>query len=59
MEDPHWWHSVGNVRKAVGVVRDAFAKADAADKDFYAKTAAAYLAKLDTLERELKLKVGE
>ena len=59
VEDPHWWHSVGNVRKAVGVVRDAFAKADAADKELFAKNAADYLAKLDALESKLKLKVAE
>ena len=59
VEDPHWWHSVGNVRRAVGVVRDAFARADAADQEFFAKNADAYLARLDALERMLKLKVAE
>ena len=59
VEDPHWWHSVGNVRRAVGAVRDAFARTDAADKDLYAKNADAYLARLDALERTLKLKVAE
>ncbi len=59
VEDPHWWHSVGNVRKAVGAVRDAFAKADAADKELFTKNAADYLAKLDALESKLKLKVAE
>ena len=59
VEDPHWWHSVDNMRQAVAVIRDAFARADEADKDAFAKNAAAYLAKLDALERELKLAVGE
>ena len=59
VEDPHWWHSVGNVRRAVGVVRDAFTKADAADQQWFAKQADAYLVKLDDLERTLKLKVSE
>ncbi len=59
VEDPHWWHSVANVRKAVGVVRDAFTRADAADKDVFAKDAAAYLARLDELEGVIKLKIAE
>ena len=59
VEDPHWWHSVGNVRKAVGVVRDAFTKADAEDKGFFTESADAYLAKLDALESALKLKIAE
>ena len=59
VEDPHWWHSVDNVRQAVAIIRDAFARADTADKDAFAKNAAAYLARLDALDRTLKLKVAE
>ena len=59
VEDPHWWHSVGNVRRAVGVVRDAFARGDAADREFFSKNADAYLARLDALERTLKLTVAQ
>ncbi len=59
VEDPHWWHSVDNVRQAVAVVRDALTRADAAGKDAFAANATAYLARLDALERDLKLKVAE
>lgn len=62
VDDPHWWHSVSNVKKAVAIVRDALtvaATTDAADKDLFAKNAAAYLRRLDELENTLKLKVAE
>ncbi len=35
IEDPHWWHSIANVKKAVVVVRDALIKADPADKEAF------------------------
>ena len=61
VDDPHWWHSVGNVKKAVAVVRDALAAkaTDANDKELFAKNAAAYLGRLAELENALKLKVAE
>ena len=59
VEDPHWWHSVANVEKAAGVIRDAFIKADPADKDAFTSNAAAYLDKLAALDKDIKLKVAE
>lgn len=59
IEDPHWWHSVANVHKAVDVVRDAFIAADAADKDAFTAGASAYQVKLDELDKAIKLKVAE
>ncbi|MBV9127849.1 MAG: zinc ABC transporter substrate-binding protein [Verrucomicrobia bacterium] len=59
VEDPHWWHSIANVKKAVGVVRDAFGKADPADGAAFAAAATAYSARLDALDKEIKLKVAE
>lgn len=58
-EDPHWWHSVGNARRATEIVRDVFIKANAADAEAFAKNAAAYVAGLDELEAAIKLKVAE
>ncbi len=58
VDDPHWWHSVANVKKAVVVVRDALARADAADKDAFAARATEYLAALDKLDNDLKLRVA-
>ena len=59
VEDPHWWHSVANVKKATDVVRDALIAADPAGKDAFTANAAAYEAKLDGLDKAIKLKVAE
>ena len=59
IEDPHWWHSVANVRKASEVVRDALIAADPADQAAFTANAAAYQAKLDELDKAIKLKVAE
>src|SRR5262245_54738303 len=52
--DPHAWQSVANVATYVANIRDALAKADPAGKPTYETNAAAYLAKLDGLDREVK-----
>ena len=59
IEDPHWWHSVANVKKAVGVVHDALIAADPADKDAFTANATVFLGKLDDLDKAIKLKVAE
>lgn len=59
IDDPHWWHSVANVRRAVDVVRDAFIAANPADKEAFTAAAAAYQARLDGLDKSIKLKVAE
>ncbi len=59
IEDPHWWHSVANVKHAVNIVRDALAAADPTDKDAFNANAAAYQGKLDDLDNAIKLKVAE
>ncbi len=52
--DPHAWQSVANVKIYVANIRDGLTKADPAGKEAYAANAAAYLAKLDALESEVK-----
>ncbi len=59
LEDPHWWHSVANVRRAAEVVREVFARADPPDATEFARHAAAYAAGLDALDAAVKLKVAE
>jgi zinc/manganese transport system substrate-binding protein len=51
--DPHAWQSVANARVYVANIRDALAAADPQGKTVYAANAAAYLARLDDLEREV------
>lgn len=58
VEDPHWWHSVANVKRAVGVVRDAFSRAAPGDQDAFKANAANYVRRLDALDDELKLTVA-
>jgi zinc/manganese transport system substrate-binding protein len=52
--DPHAWQSVANAKIYVGNICDALVAIDPAGKDIYQANAAAYLAKLDALEREVK-----
>jgi zinc/manganese transport system substrate-binding protein len=52
--DPHAWQSVANAKIYVANIRDALIAADPASKDVYSANAAAYLAKLDALEREVR-----
>jgi len=52
--DPHAWQSVANAKIYVANIRDALIAADPAGKDTYTANAAAYLAKLDALEREVR-----
>ena len=51
---PHAWQSVANAKVYVANIRDALIAADPAGKDAYAANAAAYLAKLDALEHEVR-----
>jgi zinc/manganese transport system substrate-binding protein len=59
IEDPHWWHSVANVKEATKIIRDELIKLDPADKADFEKNANAYLAKLDDLDNWVRRKVAE
>jgi zinc/manganese transport system substrate-binding protein len=52
--DPHAWQSVANAKIYVGNIRDALIAVDPAGKARYESNAAAYSARLDTLEREVR-----
>jgi zinc/manganese transport system substrate-binding protein len=56
--DPHAWQSVANAKIYVRNIRDALIAADPAGKPAYDANAAAYLAKLDALEREVRAAVA-
>ena len=49
--DPHAWQSVANAKIYVANIRDALVAADPAGKAAYEANAAAYLGKLDALDR--------
>src|SRR5712671_2583425 len=55
--DPHAWQSVANAKIYVANIRDALAAADPAGKATYETNAAAYLAKLDALDAEVRATV--
>ena len=59
VEDPHWWHSIANVRQATKMVRDALIKLSPSDSAVFNTNAAAYIAKLDALEKWVKRKLAE
>ena len=51
--DPHWWENPRNAMRAVAVIRDALIEADPAGRGTYDRNAAAYLRKLEALDREI------
>jgi zinc/manganese transport system substrate-binding protein len=57
--DPHAWQSVANAKKYVANIRDALIAASPADAELFAKNADAYLAKLDTLEGDVRQAVAQ
>jgi ABC-type Zn uptake system ZnuABC Zn-binding protein ZnuA len=59
VEDPHWWHSIENMKKAAIVVKKHFIEADPANKATYEKNTSAYLAKLEDLQRWAKIEVAK
>lgn len=57
--DPHWWHSIANVKIATKAIRDAFIAADPAGKSVYQANTIAYLAQLDTLAQWAKVTIAQ
>jgi zinc/manganese transport system substrate-binding protein len=57
--DPHAWQSVVNARIYVANIRDALVSADPADAQVFRANAAAYLAKLDALDQEVRSSVAQ
>ncbi|MFG1364380.1 metal ABC transporter solute-binding protein, Zn/Mn family [Xanthobacter versatilis] len=52
--DPHAWQSIANAKVYVANVRDGLIAADPDGRDAYTANAAAYTARLDALETEVK-----
>ena len=59
VEDPHWWHSVENMKRATRLVTDRFEQADPANRGYYQGRAKEYLASLNELQRWSRVKVAE
>ncbi len=58
-EDPHWWHSIANVGKATKVVRDELIALSPGDAALFNANAAAYLDRLEALQKWAKAKIAE
>lgn len=58
-EDPHWWHSTGNIRKATEIIRDEFSRLRPEDREVFAAGASRFLGRLAVLEKWVKSKVAE
>jgi zinc/manganese transport system substrate-binding protein len=56
--DPHAFQSIPNAKIYVANIRDALAAADPAGKTVYEGNATAYLAKLDTLDAEIRAAIN-
>lgn len=56
--DPHAWQSVANAKIYVANIRDGLARVDPAGREDYAAAAAAYAARLDALEQEVKAAIA-
>jgi ABC-type Zn uptake system ZnuABC Zn-binding protein ZnuA len=59
IEDPHWWHSIANVKLAVKVVREELTKIDPASKEYFAANSAAYDKELDALDSWAKIEIAK
>ena len=58
-DDPHWWHSVGNLRRATRIVSDELIRLRPDARTAFSANAAAYTDRLDTLEKWVRAKVAE
>jgi zinc/manganese transport system substrate-binding protein len=58
-DDPHWWHSVGNVERATRMVRDELIRLRPEARAELSANAEKYLAQLGVLKTWVKVKVAE
>lgn len=56
--DPHWWHNVGNMERAIRVIEKALIKADPAGKAIYEANSKVARQRLDQLDRWVKGQVA-
>ncbi len=59
IEDPHWWHSIDNVKRATLIVRDALIQIDPADRKDFDASAARYVERLDALQKWVKSEIAK
>ncbi len=57
--DPHWWHSIGLFRRAVGIVTEAMANAAPENAAFFTQNSANYRSRLDELEKWTRREIAK
>jgi zinc/manganese transport system substrate-binding protein len=57
--DPHWWHSLPNIRKAAQIVGAEFSKLDPDNAAYYKKNVTTYRYKMDQLDSWVKSEVSK
>ena len=58
-DDPHWWHSVGNLVRATKIVRDELSRLKPDARADFSVNADRYVGRLDALQTWVKTKVAE
>jgi ABC-type Zn uptake system ZnuABC Zn-binding protein ZnuA len=59
MEDPHWWHSIENMQRAVRVVCEEFSRARPADSERFEAQARVYGKELEELRQWARGRIAE
>ena len=57
--DPHWWHSVKGMKRAVREVQKAFIKMDPENRDHYEQNAKTYTEELNALDGWIKTRLAD
>jgi zinc/manganese transport system substrate-binding protein len=59
IEDPHWWHSIENMRKCVRILREEFARLRPEQRSVFEANALAYEKELGELQQWAKGRIAE
>lgn len=59
IEDPHWWHSIENVKRAAKVVQQALAEIAPERADVFAANEVKYVAELDALDKWARSQIAK
>ncbi|MDQ3625355.1 MAG: zinc ABC transporter substrate-binding protein [Verrucomicrobiota bacterium] len=58
-EDPHWWHSIGNMKRATISIQDALIKLSGGHMRTFTANAARYMGKLDALQAWVRTEIAK
>jgi ABC-type Zn uptake system ZnuABC Zn-binding protein ZnuA len=59
IEDPHWWHSIENVRRAAKIVQDALTQIAPDHAKVFAANEAKYVAELEALDKWARSEIAK